>query len=253
MSPPKTSRPKGSRPARKVRRRRPASPQGSLLFRVIAALSRMQVSYMVRNASRPGVIVATFALISGASALALITLAAQLLDLPLLFPPLGPTAFILFYTPMAASASPRNTIQAHCMAVAAGLGSMWVVDYLFPIANLVDPATMNGYRVAAITLAMILISIAMMTTRSIHPPAAASALIAAMGYLRTPMQILGLPAAVLFLVFLAVILNRMVGGLPYPLWRADPDASRLYSFLAGNPESGTFWGQLNQQLYQRRD
>lgn len=251
MSPSPKASPQGKPGKKKVRRRRSA-PQGSLLFRFIAALARMQVSYLIRNVRRPGLVVAAFALLSGASALALITLAAQVLDLPLLFPPLGPTAFILFYTPMAATASPRNTIQAHCLAVCAGLGSLWAVNYAFPEANLADPATMNGYRVAAITLAMILISTAMMLTRSIHPPAAASALIAAMGYLHNPTQILGLPAAVLFLVFLALVWNRVVGGLPYPLWRADPTASRHYGLLAGNPESGTFWGQLNRQLYQRR-
>ncbi|MFC1526565.1 HPP family protein [Candidatus Latescibacterota bacterium] len=245
--------PEASPQGKRVRRRRPAAPQGSLLFRVVAALSRMQISYLIRNARHPAALVAVFAMVSGASALALITLAAQVLDLPLLFPPLGPTAFILFYTPMAATASPRNTIQAHFMAVCAGLASLWAVNHAFPAADLADPATMNGYRVAAITLAMVLISIAMMSTRSIHPPAAASALIAAMGYLRGPTQILGLPAAVVFLVFLAVVLNRVVGGLPYPLWRADPGASRLYGLLAGNPQSGTFWGQLNRQLHQRRD
>lgn len=214
----------------------------------------MQVSYLVRNARRPAVIVATFALFSGASALALITLAAQVLELPLLFPPLGPTAFILFYTPMAAAASPRNAIQAHVLAVLAGLVSLWIVSHVYPAADLTEPASMNGPRVATISLAMVLISIAMISTRSIHPPAAASALIAAMGYLHNPMQILGLPAAVVLLVFLALLLNRLVGGLPYPLWRADPSASKLYGILAGNPDRGaTFWGQLNKQLYQRRD
>jgi len=247
-------RPETSPQGKTTSRRRSRAPQGSLLFRVIAALSRMQVSYLIRNVRNPTVLIATFALLSGASALALITLAAQVLDLPLLFPPLGPTAFILFYTPMAAAASPRNTIQAHVLAVFAGLISLWIMSHAYPAADLTDPASMNGARVATIALAMVLISIAMISTRSIHPPAAASALIAAMGYLHNPMQILGLPAAVVLLVFLALLLNRLVGGLPYPLWRADPSASKLYGILAGNPDRGaTFWGQLNKQLYQRRD
>ena len=44
--------------------------------------------------------------------------------LPLLFPPLGPSAFILFYTPMSVAASPRNVIMAHFLAVGAGLGAL---------------------------------------------------------------------------------------------------------------------------------
>ena len=236
-----------------VRSRR-ATPQGSRLFRVVAVLSRMQVRYLIRNSRNPTVLIATFAVFSGASALILITWAAHVLDLPLLFPPLWPTAFILFYTPMAASASPRNTIQAHTLGVGAGLLSLWSTKMVFPSAQVADASSMDWQQVAAITLAMVLISIVMIGTRSIHPPAAASSLIAAMGYLSNPKQMLGLPAAVVLLVLLAILLNRLVGGLPYPLWRADPNAGKLYGILAGNPDRHTsYWRQLNDKLYQRRD
>jgi CBS domain-containing membrane protein len=48
------------------------------------------------------------------SALALVT------HWPFIFPSLGTTAFLFFYTPTAPSASPRNTLVGHTIGVLAG-------------------------------------------------------------------------------------------------------------------------------------
>jgi CBS-domain-containing membrane protein len=93
----------------------------------------------------------------------------------------------------------------------------------------------------------------MISVRCVHPPAAASALIAAMGYLANPEQILGIIGAVILLVLEAIFFNRIIGGLPYPIWRADPNFARNYGVLAGIPETGTtFWQQLAAKTFQRR-
>ena len=39
---------------------------------------------------------------------------------PFVFPSLGPTAFLLFYTPLLPASSPRNTIGGHAIGAAAG-------------------------------------------------------------------------------------------------------------------------------------
>ena len=101
---------------RKVPRR---GPQGSLLFRTIAFFSRLQLRYLLQNVGNPHMLVVIFVFVAGASALGIITVAAYLTRLPLLFPPLGPSAYILFHTPMSVTASPRNV---------SGLGD--VVDYI---------------------------------------------------------------------------------------------------------------------------
>lgn len=89
--------------------------------------------------------------------------------------------------------------------------------------------------------------------KCVHRPAAASALIIVMGYLSNFEQILGLVGVVILLVFEAIIFNRIIGGLPYPIWRADLTVARSYGVLAGIPETGTtFWQQLAAKTFQQR-
>jgi CBS-domain-containing membrane protein len=236
-----------------ARRDQAVRPQESLLFRIVAFLSRLQLGYLFRSKGTSRVYLVLFVFITGATALGTITITAYLTDLPLLFPPLGPSAFILFYTPLAVIASPRNVILSHSMAVTAGLSSLWLAGLVFPHMQPFEPSVLNWGRVAAIACAMGAIGVLMIATNSVHPPAAATALIAAMGYLHHPVQVVGLVTAVVLLSVEALLFNRVIGGLPYPLWRADPTVSRNYGVLAGIPEKGTnAWHQLAVRLFQRR-
>lgn len=230
-------------------------PQKSLLFRVVAFFSKLQLRYLLRTMGNPRFLVVIFVFIAGATALGIITIAAYLTELPLLFPPLGPSAFILFYTPMSITASPRNVILSHTMAVAVGLLSLWFVGVIYPEAgaNLSDPSVIDLYRVMAIAISMGLIGVVMVVARCTHPPAAASTLIAAMGYLDGAVKVLGLIGAVVLLVLNAFFFNRILGGLPYPVWRANPGVSRSYGLLAGIPDADTtFWQQLTTKIFRRR-
>lgn len=228
-------------------------PQKSLLFRVVAFFSRLQLRYLLQTMGNPRFLVVIFVFIAGATALGIITIAAYLTKLPLLFPPLGPSAFILFHTPMSVTASPRNVILSHTLAVAVGLLSLWFVGTIYPEANLSDPSVINLYRVMVIALSMGLVGVTMVIARCAHPPAAASTLIAAMGYLTDITKVLGLIGAVVLLVLNAFFFNRILGGLPYPVWRADPNVSRSYGLLAGIPDADTtFWQQLTAKIFQRR-
>jgi len=73
-----------------------------------------------------------------------------------------------------------------------------------------------------------------------------------MGYLENPVQACGLIAAMLLLILEALFFNRLLGGLPYPLWRSDPQVSRRYGALAGMPDEDTFWQQLTSKIFRRR-
>jgi CBS-domain-containing membrane protein len=98
-----------------------------------------------------------------------------------------------------------------------------------------------------------LIGFMMVAVKCVHPPAAASALIAAMGYLANAEQVFGLTGAVMLLVLEAIFFNRIIGGLPYPMWRGDPKVARNYGELAGIAESRTtFWKQLSTKIFQSR-
>ena len=68
-------------------------------------------------------LVATF---NGGLAILAIGFLAWITDLPLMFPALGPTVFILFATPTTESAAPRSIIVGHFSGMASG----WVVWHL---------------------------------------------------------------------------------------------------------------------------
>jgi CBS-domain-containing membrane protein len=228
-------------------------PQHGLLFRFVALLTRFQLNTRLHTKARPQLFVALFAILSGSVALATITAAAVLTDLPLLFPPLAPSAFILFFTPMAVQAAPRNVILAHTLAVAGGLVALRLVHIFFPTAQLADPAIITWPRVLAIALAMALATLGMVALRCTHPPAAASGLLAAMGYLSDPMRALGLCLAAVLLVLEAMVFNRLLGGLPYPWWRADPNLARRFGALAGlGSARDNYWQQMTARIHQGR-
>ena len=112
---------------------------------------------------------------------------------------------------------------------------------------------MNWLNITAIMLAMGLTSAAMVVLGYVHPPAAATALIAAMGYLENIVQVGGTLAAVLFLVAEAIFFNRILGGLPYPLWNFDAEKVKEFTIIAGMPEYGkTHWQRLARKTFQRR-
>jgi hypothetical protein len=74
-----------------------------------------------------------------------------------------------------------------------------------------------------------------------------------MGYLENPVQLLGIASALVLLVLEAFLFNRLLGGLPYPIWRPDPKVSQKYRALAGLQEAKTtFWGQLADKMFQQR-
>lgn len=227
-------------------------PQGTRLYRAVAFLTRFQLGTLVRTFHAPQAAVLLFVFLSGATALGILTTAAVLTNLPLVFPPLGPSAFILFRTPLADAASPRSVILAHASALAAGLLALQAAARLFPHAVIGAGAPLGPAPVFAIAFAMGLVSVAMITVRCSHPPAAATALIAAMGYFENVVQVAGLLAAVFLLVGEALLFNRLLGGLPYPLWRAVPNRERTYGTLAGVPEDLSYWRKLESRIYRRR-
>jgi CBS-domain-containing membrane protein len=231
----------------------PLGPQNTPFFRLIAFFSRLQLSYLLRSMGNPRVLVVLFVFAAGTTAIGIITAVAYVTRLPLIFPPLAPSAFILFHTPMSVTASPRNVTFSHTMAVAAGLLSLHIVAMIWPEANLSEASVMNWFRVLVIAISMGLIGTLMVGLRCVHPPAAASALLAAMGYLATVGQVLGIIAAVVLLVLEAIFFNRLIGGLPYPLWQAKPKIARNYGELAGAPVTETtFWRQLAAKTFERR-
>jgi hypothetical protein len=65
--------------------------------------------------------------------------------------------------------------------------------------------------------------------------------------------VLGVIGAMMLLVLEAILFNRIIGGLPYPLWQANLQVARKYGALAGIPDSETtFWRRLVKKTFQIR-
>lgn len=137
---------------------------------------------------------------------------------PFVFPSLGPTAFLLFYTPRDASASPYNTLVGHLIGVLAGWFALAVTGLLDVPPNLEH---VTGARVLAGAISLGLTCGLMPVFRAEHPPAGATTLIVALGLLRTPAHLAVLVFAVLIIVLQGFLINRMA-GIPYPVWRRPP-------------------------------
>jgi CBS domain-containing membrane protein len=148
-------------------------------------------------------------------ALAVSGLAAYLFKEPLLFPSLGPTAFLFFEYPLGAGASPRNTLIGHLVAVLAGALSLAIFGLLDHPSILQEGVTLA--RIGAATLSMALTGAVLLLLKSSHPPAGASVLIVSLGLLQTPLEMIMLMSGVLLLTVVAWLINR-AAGVPVPVW-----------------------------------
>ena len=164
-------------------------------------------------------ILATFSFINGCLSIGLMGVVALLTGQPFIFPSLGPTAFLFFYTPLTPAASPRNAVIGHLIGALAGWGSL----LLFGLHH-AGPALSTGVtgpRIGAAALSLGLTSGLMVLLKAPHPPAGATTLIISLGLLRAFDQVVVLMVAVLLLTLQAIVINRLA-GLPYPLWNAKP-------------------------------
>ena len=182
---------------------------------------RVQLKWLFERYSRKSVL-AVFSFINGCISIGLMSILAVVTKSPFIFPSLGPTAFLFFYTPTAPTASPRNTIVGHAIGVAAGYLSLVLTGL-----TTAGPALAIGVswpRVVAAALSLGLTAALMVLLNSPHPPAGATTLIISLGLLTTPSKLLILMAAVVLLTIQAFTINRLA-GIDYPLWNPRRDAA----------------------------
>lgn len=156
--------------------------------------------------------------------IAIIGTVAMLTHEPWVFPSLGPTAFILFAAPLGAQASPRNVISGHLIGIAAGALSLALFGLLSIAPDLED---VSLERISAVTLALALTLSVMVWLGVPHAPAGATTLIVALGLLRTPKDFAVMMLAVIALVIIGAVINR-VAGQRTPWWNpvtTDPGSA----------------------------
>ena len=158
---------------------------------------------------------ALFAFINACISIGIMSAAALWSGQPLIFPSLGPTAFLCFYIPSAAVSSPRNAILAHGSGVLVGCFSLWAAEAILGMGT-------AGAEIGAVALSLGLISALMIAADIPHAPAASTTLIVSLGLIGQWQELVALMIAVVLLMTQVFIINRLC-GVCYPLWKSAPE------------------------------
>ena len=190
-------------------------PIGGDISNIVFGLAeRARIPSLVQRHESTAVL-GLFAFVNGVLSIAVMSLAALTTGAPFIFPSLGPTAFLLFYTPKLPASSPRNTLGGHAIGAAAGYLSLVIFGLTNNGPALVEGVHMN--RVGAAALSLGLTSGLMVWARVPHPPAGATTLIVSLGILTAPSDLAVLMVAVLLMVIQAYVINHLA-GIDYPRW-----------------------------------
>jgi CBS-domain-containing membrane protein len=156
--------------------------------------------------------------------IALLAVLAVSTRIPFVFPSLGPTAYLLFFSPRSEASSPRNTIIGHAIGLVCGYGAFRLLGS--PLASQVGHGGFDWPRVVAAALSLATTAALMVLFKAGHPPAGATTLIVSLGIISKPQYLVIIMVAVVILSIQAFCINRLA-GLPVPLWRArnQSDAS----------------------------
>jgi CBS domain-containing membrane protein len=165
----------------------------------------------------PRLVRSIYVLVNGFVTIGLLALLSLVSGNPFVFPSLGPTAYLLFFTPLGRTSSPRNTVFGHAVGLICGYAAFVVTG-----AGTVPFGVYPGIfwpRVLAAALSLAATGAVMVLLNTSHPPAGATTLIVSLGIISKPRELVVIEIAVFLLVAQALVINRLA-GLPYPLWDA---------------------------------
>lgn len=121
---------------------------------------------------------------------------------PLVFPSLGPTAYLLARTSVEGTQQldARRVVGGHAVGLAAGALSYQLLASGLAVTAGEPPLSPDSLRLAvAAVLALGLTTAGMVRLRAEHAPACATTLIVALGLLTTPLQLAGVLGSVVLL------------------------------------------------------
>ena len=163
-------------------------------------------------------VVSVVAAVDGGAAILVVSLAAWLTGLPLLFPALGPSAFLFFTSPFSPAAQPRSVVLGHCIGIVSGWAAWGLVSAVSG-----EPVSLTEPSLALCLSANIgftMTCLLLVRFRCPHAPACASALIVATGAIAGPHQLLLMASAVMMLAVQGVVTHRLL-GVRTPLWASS--------------------------------
>jgi CBS domain-containing membrane protein len=181
---------------------------------VIPLFQRLRLDWLLRHFP-PRLVRTAYVFINSFITIALLALLALVSRNPFVFPSLGPTAYLLFFSPLARTSSPRNTIFGHAIGLICGYGAYAVTGAgALPFA--VHPGIFWP-RILAAALSLSATGALMVLLGVSHPPAGATTLIVSLGIISKPRELVIIEVAVFLLVAQALAINRLA-GVRYPVW-----------------------------------
>ncbi len=191
-------------------------PPGYRAEHVFGLINRLRLGWLLAHLP-PTLVWASYVALNSFVTIALLTLLALLTRNPFVFPSLGPTAYLFFFSPLGESSSPRNAVLGHAIGLVCGFAAYRVTG-MHPF-----PQGFGGEvywpRILASALALSLTGAGMVLLRVNHPPAGATTMIVSLGILAKPEYLPVIEIAVVLLAAQALVINRLA-GLPYPMWRS---------------------------------
>jgi hypothetical protein len=181
---------------------------------ILAVLHRLRLGWLLQHFP-PRLVRSASVLVNGFTTIGLLALLALLSGNPFVFPSLGPTAYLLFFSPPDQASSPRSTILGHAIAIVCGDGAFAVAG-----AGAQPFAAHLGIfwpRILAAALSLSTTAALMILLGMSHPPAGATTLIISLGMILQPRELAIIEVAVSLLVAQASVINRLA-GLPYSCW-----------------------------------
>ena len=184
---------------------------------VLTIIRKFRLDWLLRHFP-PRLVRTMYVFVNGFVTIGLLALLAFVTRNPFVFPSLGPTAYLLFFSPLADVSSPRNTVYGHAIGLACGYAAFVVTG-----AGVVPFGSHPGIfwpRILAAALSLSATGAAMVLSHVNHPPAGATTLIVSLGIIAKPHELIVIEIAVVLLVAQAFFINRLA-GLPYPVWDAS--------------------------------
>jgi CBS domain-containing membrane protein len=183
---------------------------------IVSLLRRLRLDWLLQHFP-PRLVRSAYVFVNGFVTIGLLALLALLSHNPFVFPSLGPTAYLLFFSPLAKACSPRNTILGHAIGIVCGYGA-FVVTGAGALPFGVHPGIFWP-RILAAALSLSATGALMVLLGVSHPPAGATTMIISLGIIAKPREIAIIEVAVFILVVQAFVINRLA-GVSYPLWNS---------------------------------
>jgi CBS domain-containing membrane protein len=177
-------------------------------------LAHLRLEWLLKHFS-PRLVWTAYVCVNSFITIGLLALLALVTGSPFVFPSLGPTAYLFFFSPLAETSSPRNAILGHAIGLICGYAAFALTTASSPPFAM--HAGVHGPRVLAAALSLSATGALMVLFRVSHPPAGATTLIVSLGIISQPKELVIIEIAVFLLTAQALVINRLA-GLPYPLW-----------------------------------